>query len=57
MLDMAWPAPCPDHQDAVGTEVDRWGDGRGLAHRAIAKVMAAAIDLQRDGREHKGNGR
>ena len=40
-----------DDEDALGAEVHRRRDRRRLAHRAVAAVLGAAVDVERDRRE------
>ena len=43
-----------DDEDAVGAQVHRRRDRRGLAHRAVAEILGAVFDGQRHGREDEG---
>jgi hypothetical protein len=42
-----------DDEDSLGAQVHRGRDRRRLAHRAVAAVLAAAVDVERDRREHE----
>ena len=49
-------AACADHQNALGPQVDGWGNGRGLPHGAVAKVFDVVVHLDALGRKNERNG-